>query len=67
MEESETYQESQNLWADITVKFADGTTEEVGSQRANWKQLWGWECGFIMVKYLTFTVRMDFVMLVVKR
>ena len=29
LEESETYQESQTLWADITVKFSDGTTEEI--------------------------------------
>ena len=54
LEESETYQESQNLWADITVKFADGTTEEVGFQRANWNNYGDGSAGSAWSKILTF-------------
>ncbi|MGB1364762.1 MAG: hypothetical protein ACPH9F_07760 [Candidatus Poseidoniaceae archaeon] len=54
LEESETYQESQTLWVDITVKFADGTTEEIAFKQSNWNNFGDGNSGSSWSKHLTF-------------
>ena len=67
LEESETYQESQTLWVDITVKFADGTTEEIGFKRSNWNNFGDGARAHHGTKFLRSTVQMDFVIRDAKR
>tara|TARA_B100000925_G_C21711207_1_gene346736 strand:- start:1 stop:489 length:489 start_codon:yes stop_codon:yes gene_type:complete len=54
LEESETYQESQTLWVDITVKFSDGTTEEISFKRSDWNNIGDGGSGSSWNKILTF-------------
>ena len=54
LEESDTYQESQTLWVDITVKFADETTEEIGFKRSNWNNFGDGSSGSSWNQILTF-------------
>ena len=54
LEESQTDEESQELWVSITVKFSDATEEKIEFQKANWNNYGDASSGSYWSEILTF-------------